>query len=208
MRSYASPLRSAQAAETRARILSAAATRFAEAGYAGTSLAEIAAEAGVSVETVKLNGPKRSLLIAAFDQAFTGAEGEGPVHERPLGQRLMEAPDDESLLAGYVDFVSSANARASVLWLTFQTAAMSDPLIRESLDAVQERRRSDFARSIALFRERGMLSSARPDEELAAALSFLVSPSSYLELVVGSGWGHEQYTAWLTDTIRRVILTA
>jgi AcrR family transcriptional regulator len=206
LRTYDSPLRSAQAADTRARILTAAGVRFAAAGYAGTSLAEIAAEAGVSVETVKLNGPKRALLIAAFDQAFTGAEGVGPVHERPLGQRLMEEPDTEALLHGYIDFVSSANERASVLWLTFQTAAMSDPVILESLNDVQQRRSADFARSIELFRARGMTQSARPDDELAAALSFLVSPSSYLELVVGSGWSFEQYTGWLADAIRRLIL--
>ena len=207
MRAYESPLRSAQAAETRARILSAAAQLFADKGYAGTSLAEIGKGAGVSLETVKLNGPKRALLIAAFDQSFAGAEGVGPVHERPLGQRLMEAPDDESLLKGYIEFVSAANVRASVLWLTFRTAAMSDPEIQQALDTVQAQRRSDFDRSIALFSERGMLRSTRSPSDLAAALSFLVSPSSYLELVVGSGWSFEQYTEWLTDTVRRVILT-
>lgn len=206
MRTYESPLRSAQAADTRARILTAAAKLFAESGFAGTSLAEIAKEAGVSLETVKLNGPKRALLIAAFDQAFAGAEGTGPVHTRPLGELLMEAPDAESLLRGYIDFLSAANVRASVLWLTFQTAAMADPVIHEALDTVQTQRRSDFDRSIALFRERGMLRSTRDPGDLAAALSFLVSPSSYLELVVGSGWSFEQYKEWLTEAVHRLIL--
>jgi AcrR family transcriptional regulator len=205
MSPYVSPLRSSQAAETRARILTAAANRFATVGYAGTSLAEIAAEAGVSVETVKLNGPKRALLLGAFDQAFAGAEGEGAIHERDLGKQLMDAPSDR-LLAGYLDFVTAANARASLLWLTFQTAAMSDPLIQEALDGVQKRRRSDFAESVKLFRARGMITADRPDRELADALSFLVSPSSYLELVTGSGWSVKRYKEWLAETIERVIL--
>lgn len=207
MRAYESPLRSAQAAETRARILSAAAQLFADKGYAGTSLAEIGKGAGVSLETVKLNGPKRALLIAAFDQSFAGAEGTGPVHERPVGQQLLELPDDDMLLRAFVEFASQANARASVLWLTFQTAAMSDPEILKALDVVQRQRRSDFDAAIAAFGGRGMLRSTRSPSDLAAALSFLVSPSSYLELVVGSGWSFEQYTEWLTDTVRRVILT-
>lgn len=207
MRTYESPLRSAQAAETRARILAASAQLFADKGYAGTSLAEIAKEAGVSLETVKLNGPKRALLIAAFDQSFAGAEGTGPVHERPVGQQLLEIPDDDMLLRAFVEFASQANARASVLWLTFQTAAMSDPEILQALDVVQRQRRSDFDAAIAAFGGRGMLRSTRSPSDLAAALSFLVSPSSYLELVAGSGWSFEQYTEWLTDTVRRVILT-
>lgn len=208
MRSYESPLRSAQAAATRARILDAAAACFARAGYAGTSLADIAGESGVSVETVKLNGPKRDLLIAAFDRAFAGAEGDGPVHERPLGQRLMETADDDQLVVDYVHFLSTANARASELWLTFQTAAKSDPGIQDSLDAVQARRRSDFATSITLFRSRGLIHSSDDDAALAAALSFLVSPSSYLELVVGSGWSFTRYTEWLAYSIRRLIFAA
>lgn len=206
MRTYDSPLRSAQAAETRSRILSSAAQLFAEKGYAGTSLAEIAKEAGVSLETVKLNGPKRALLIAAFDQSFAGAEGTGPVHERSVGQQLLAIPDNDALLRAFIEFASQANARASVLWLTFQTAAMSDPEILQALDVVQVQRRSDFDAAIAAFGERGMLRSTRSPGDLAAATSFLVSPSSYLELVVGSGWSFEQYTEWLTDTVRRVIL--
>src|SRR5690606_5441726 len=179
MRAYESPLRSAQAAQTRARILGAAGALFAEAGYSGTSLSQIAARAGVSVETVKLHGPKSSLLIAAFDQAFTGQEGEGAIHERDLGRELAAAPDD-ALLDGYIGFIAEANVRASELWLTVQTAALSDLAIRAAHDAVQSRRRSDFDQSIVLFRERGLLHSTRPPGELAAALSFLVSPSSYL----------------------------
>ena len=77
MTPYVSPLREAQAAQTRARILDAAVELFGANGYAGTSLAKIAQAVGVSVETVKQNGPKSALLLASFDRAFSGAEGEG-----------------------------------------------------------------------------------------------------------------------------------
>ena len=82
---YVSPLREAQAAQTRLRVLEAAASVFGSSGYSGTSLPAIAAEAGVSLETVKQNGPKAALLLASFDQAFSGAEGDGPLHFRELG---------------------------------------------------------------------------------------------------------------------------
>ena len=71
---YRSPVREQQARETRARILDAAGTLFAEHGYAGTSLAAIGRAAGVATETVAANGPKRALLMAAFELALGGQE--------------------------------------------------------------------------------------------------------------------------------------
>lgn len=204
-RSYTSPLRSAQAAETRRRILAAAAELFAVRGYAGTSMAQIAAAAGASVETVKANGPKSALLLGAFDQAFSGAEEGVPVHERELGARLSAAPADR-LLAGYVEFVAGANARIGRLWAAFQGAAASDAGVAEELEALQERRRSDFDASIAVFRDRGLLTTPADDAALAAALSFLVSPEGYVQLVAESGWTDTAYRTWLAETITRMIL--
>ena len=206
-RSYASPLRTAQAADTRRRILDAAAARFAADGYAGASLAQIAADAGVSLETVKLNGPKSALLLGAFDQAFTGAEEPGAIHEREVGARLMAAPDAE-LVEGFVAFISGANARIARLWPSVLAAASGDPTVAEALAALQQRRRSDFAAAVQLFRERGLLHRDAPDAELAAALSFLVSPESYTQLVLEYGWTEPAYRTWLIDAVRRLVLTA
>jgi len=204
-RSYASPLRTAQAAETRRRILDAAGERFAADGYAGASLAQIAADAGVSLETVKLNGPKSALLLGSFEQAFTGAEASGAIHEQAVGTALMEAPDHQ-LLEGLVAFIAGANARIAGLWPSLLSAAAGDPAVRRAYDEMQRNRRSDFAAAIALMRARGLAHRDTPDDELAAALSFLMSPESYSQLVLEHGWTHDAYVAWLTDTIRRVIL--
>ncbi len=53
-RSYHSPLRKQEAANTRARVLDAAAELFGRDGYALTSMQAIAELAGVSVQTVNL----------------------------------------------------------------------------------------------------------------------------------------------------------
>lgn len=204
-RSYASPLRTAQAAETRRRILDAAAVLVATDGYASTSLSRIAEAAGVSLETVKANGPKSALLLGAFDRAFTGAEGVGAIHERDIGDQIMAAPDEE-LLAGFVAFVAGANERVSRLWIALLDASMGDPALEAGLEALQGRRRSDFRAAIAGFRERGLAKRAGDDIRLADALSFLVSPSSYVQLVLDAGWTMDQYREWLVDTIERTIL--
>lgn len=206
-RPYSSILRTTQAAETRRRILDAAGELFAADGYASTSLARIAAAANVSLETVKANGPKSALILRAFDVAFTGEESTEAIHERPLGEQLLEAPDDD-LLPGLVDFVAGANARIARLWSALTDAAMGDPAVAAELDALQERRRSDFRAAIAGFRARGLIHREDDDERLAAALQFLLSPSSYVQLVLESGWTPAEYRTWLVDTVERTIFAA
>ncbi|WP_382309901.1 TetR/AcrR family transcriptional regulator [Herbiconiux sp. UC225_62] len=208
VRSYNSTLRAEQAANTRQRILDAAAACFARSGYAGTSLADIASEAGVSVETVKLSGPKRSLLLAAFEQAFAGSEGRETIAERDIGQGIQQL-DDEALVPGFVHFVAEANRRTSGLWAGFLSAASSDPLVKEELDDLLERRRADFLASVDVLEGRGMVGPGLDDgerRELADILSFLVSPESHEQLVTQSGWSKERYEAWLVDAIARLVL--
>lgn len=205
-RPYRSTLREEQAAQTRQRILTSAAECFADRGYAGTSLADIAKGAGVSVESVKLSGPKRDLLLAAFEQSFVGAEGRRSVAETDVGRAMTSIRDSEAFLDAVVGFVADANERTSRIWAAFVGAAVSEPVVAESLAGLLERRRADLTMTVELFADRGMLQSTRPHDELAAALSFLLSPESYEQLVAQSGWSKQQYVAWLADATRRIVL--
>jgi len=202
---YVSPLREAQAAQTRQRILDAAVQVFSEAGFSGASLARIASEAGVSLETVKQQGPKAALLLASFDHAFSGAEGAGPLHAREFGAHAAALPPREML--GYLaEFIGAANAGIARLWPRLVDAASSDAGVAERLDALQASRREDMSAAVAMLREKGLCTSSRPDPELAAELSFLISPESYTQLVSGAGWTDEAYRAWVIRAIERLIL--
>lgn len=201
-RSYRSALRTEQAAATRRRILAAAAACFAEGGYGGTALSAIAERAGVSLETVKANGPKRALLLGAFEQAFAGAEGREPLAESDQAAALLALPDAR-FLAAIVGFVAAANARTSVLWTEFLSAANADPAVDEALQGLLLRRRDDYRALVEALIERGI---ARPELDLetgADALSFLCSPESHQQLVLQSGWSVTRYTEWLAEAIRR-----
>lgn len=205
MTPYVSPLREAQAAQTRLRILDAAVDVFGERGYSGTSLAQIAKEAGVSVETVKQNGPKSALLIAAFGHAFTHAVDDTPLHLRDDLQELRDLPDQE-FLAGWMSFVAEGYKRSARLWPRVLDAAAGDPDVGERLASLQANRRSDMESVIALLRSRGMCRSPRDDGELASMLSFLVSPESYTQLVEEADMSMDLYREWIVRTIERVIL--
>lgn len=207
-RSYRSTLRSEQAAQTRERILDSAAECFSARGYAGTSLADIADGAGVSVETVKLSGPKRQLLLSSFERTFAGTEGPESLTERDEARAILDQEDDATFLEALVRFIADANQRTSALWAAYLSAAASDPVIAQSLDQLQARRLGDFRQTIAVFEQRGMLQSKTDPAQLADALSFLMSPESYTQLVRQAGWPMERYVAWVLESIRRLVLAA
>jgi len=202
---YVSPLREAQAADTRRRILDAAVLVFGEQGYSGASLARIATAAGVSLETVKQHGPKAALLLAAFDHAFSGAEGEGPLHAREFGEQAAAMPGPE-FLPYLVDFIASANARVARLWPRVLDAASGDAEVAKRLELLQVSRRQDMLAGIAMLREKGVCHSTRPDDELASAFSFLISPEGHTQLVIESGWSEAAYRAWVTTAVERLVM--
>jgi AcrR family transcriptional regulator len=203
--SYSSPLREAQAAQTRARILTAAAEAFGESGYSGTSLARVAKAAGVSLETVKQHGPKSALLLSAFDQAFSGAAGDGTLSERRFGAEAAALPPEE-VLPFMVAFVASANERVAHLWPRLLEAAAGDVDVAVRLEVLQGSRRTDMEAAVALFRSHGMCRGERPDAERAGILSFLVSPESYTQLVSEARWDRRAYEAWLIEAIEKLVL--
>lgn len=202
---YVSPLREAQAAETRRRILEAAAEIFGERGYSGTALSAIATQAGVSLETVKQNGPKPALLLACFDSAFAGSEGDGPLHHRELGAQAAPLLGDE-MLEFHLGWVAEANARVARLWPRVLEASAADADVAARLEQLQANRRYDMVSSITTYREKGLCHSARPDAELASEFSFLISPEGYTQLVLESGWSIDAYRAWLLRAVRKMIL--
>lgn len=93
--------RSARRAQTRARLLEAAAEVYARSGFAGATLEEVAAEAGFTKGAVYGHfGSKENLLLALFEEHLAGQVAEQlalfdrdrATWERPLAgsERLME----------------------------------------------------------------------------------------------------------------------
>ena len=198
-RRYRSPLRDRQAAQTRERILDAAAACFGSAGYGRTTLSAIAAQAGVSAETVQANGPKRALLVSSFERVFTGDEGSHQIAERAVGEQILAAPDLAAMRAGIVGFVVAANARSAALWRAYVSAADGDPEVMASLDDMYVRRRIDLTAAVGGLIARG--AHIVDPERAVDVLSFLLSPEGYEQFVLRAGWSHEAYATWLDDAI-------
>src|SRR5215472_3487541 len=98
-RSYHSPRREAQAAATRREILEAAQRLFERQGYAATTMAAIAAEAGVALKTVYVAFETKSgVLRALWNLLLRGDEEETPIGERAWYREVIDEPDPERRL--------------------------------------------------------------------------------------------------------------
>lgn len=199
-RAYRSALRARQAQETRRRVVEAAARLFATRGYAATTLAGIAREAGVSTETVKTTAAKSELLIAAFEVTFAGTESADSLTDTEVGRGVLDLPD-AALLDAVVGQIALANARGHALWTVLLGAAASDPVVDTALRAILARRAVDYRRFVDELVARGLAPAVADPDATAAALSFQLSPEGYQQLVTQSGWTPERYTAWLRSAV-------
>lgn len=205
-RAYRSELRARQAQETRARIVAASARLFATQGYQATTIAAIAREAGVSAETVKTTASKAELLLAAFEVTFSGSEGAETLADTEVASGLLELPD-ESFLDFVLTQITTANARGHGLWTVLLGAALSDPVVDTALHRILEHRAADYRMLVSELRQRGVAAPGIDEEAVADALSFLLSPESYQQLVVQSGWTLDHYSAWLRAAVDAEITT-
>jgi AcrR family transcriptional regulator len=192
--SYHSPLRTRQAAETRRAVIAAATRLFSERGWASTTLAAIAAEAGTAIETIYSGfASKMGLLLAAIDVAIVGDDDNTPVEARPEFADLGSGTQAERLEAA-ARIITAALVRAQPLMKPLREAAASDATARERLDAYEATRRTTVGAGLAL-----LLGYAPPDR-LVDTMWAIASPEVFVKLTEERGWSVEGYQSWLLIT--------
>ncbi|WP_242419577.1 TetR/AcrR family transcriptional regulator, partial [Frankia sp. CpI1-P] len=88
------PSRAEKTRLTRRRIIAAAADLFLDQGYGATTLDQVAARAGVAVQTVYFHfGNKATLLKEALDVAAVGDDEPVALLDRPWLEELTAEPD-------------------------------------------------------------------------------------------------------------------
>jgi AcrR family transcriptional regulator len=206
-RRYNSPRRREQAAATRRQVLQAAQRLFEQHGYAATSMAAIASEAGVSLKTAYLAFETKSgLLRALWHLLLRGDEESVPVGERPWFRAVLEEPDPTRQLRLNVRNAKLVRARIGPLLEVIRNAAAHDP----EIDALWRRIQTEFydnQRSVveALHRKRA-LKSGLGVARATDILWTLNHPSVYRLLVTDRGWTPDQHERWLADLLSSQLL--
>src|ERR1051326_4640925 len=201
-RPYASSRRQAQAAATRGEILDAAQRLFIAHGYAGTTLADIAREAGVAVPTVKLiYRTKRGVLLAAWDRAVKGGDDPTPVADLPWFKELIASPDPRDHLRLQAAASRHVKPRIGPLVEVIRAAAPSDRDIATLWAQMQTEFYDNKRATVRALRAKGQLRSGLRDSDATDVLWTLNHPGVYQLLVVERGWSLERYERWLADTL-------
>ena len=196
-RRYRSELRRQQAEQTRQRIVAAAAELFAAQGYARTTLAKIAATAGVSAETVQKHGPKAALMVAAIEYVTFGVSGEENLLNLEVGQRFLAIGNQDDALDFLVSSVTELHERGATLAQALLGAAAADPELDRYLDELFAGITSQNRRLMTVCRERGWLRDDIAFEELVATATVLAGIETFLRLTRREGWSVPRYRAWL-----------
>jgi len=200
-RRYESPRRREQAAATRQAILEAAERLFAERGYVGTSVAQIAEEARVALKTVyAVFGTKADVLRALWNLRMRGDEDPVPMAERPWFREIVDEPDPRRRLDLVARNVRVVRERTAHVTEIVRQAAPAD----EQIAALWER----FQRELYELGVRGILETIERDGVLATDLNTaadigwtVTHPDVYQLLVRQRGWSAEDYERWLADTL-------
>lgn len=197
-RGYHSPLRAAQAEQTRRRVLEAARRLFVQRGYAGTTVAAVADAAEVSPETIYLSlGGKRGLLEGVME--ITGPH-EAAATDETWWQTVGELPSATERLAKNVEYSCRILARTRPIHAIIRGAAdkeafaaqLGRQLLLERLTFQTERIRRFLGDDL----KPGLTVTGAGERYCA-----LASPELYNLLTTELRWSADQHRDWLTHLL-------
>jgi AcrR family transcriptional regulator len=208
-RRYISARRQAQATETRRQIIAAAGKLFAKLGYAGTTIEDIAREAGSAVQTVYASfGSKRAVLTRLVELSVGGDEAAVPVLERPGPQTVRREPDQQRQLRLFAHGIGEIMARMSPIFEIMRTAAKTEPEIADLQRQLLEERLQNMSEFVGWVAANGPLRDGLDVEAAGETVWLLTSAEVYHLLTVDRGWPRDRYEQWLGNTLITLLLPA
>jgi AcrR family transcriptional regulator len=199
--------RAEQARATRRRIAGQAAQLFADQGYAATTLEQIAAAAGVAVQTVYFHfRNKATVLKEVVDVLAVGDDEPIPLMDRPWARRMRDEPDGQRALAIWLRNSRDLFGRIAPAMKIVRDAAGSDPQMAAQWQTNLAQRYAGQRAGVQQLADKHAL---RPDltVDRAADIVFcLVSFEVYLLLTAERGWTPAQWEQWITATLTATIL--
>ena len=206
-RRYESAGRQEQARQTRRDVLAAAKALFLERGYAATTMADVAARAGVAVQTVYSSvGGKAALLKEVFDTTLVGDDEPVPVSGRPEIARVSAETDARRKLELFAKYVSSVLQRMSPLVPVVLAAADADEDAARLWDGLHRGRYQGMTEFATNLKEQRLLRRGMTVERAAAVLAAHIDVVNWQNLVERHGFTKREFEAWLVDVTAAAVL--
>jgi AcrR family transcriptional regulator len=199
-RPYDSAWRQAQARQTREALLDAARRRFLADGFAATTVAVIAADVGVSVDTIyKAFGGKPGLVRAICADALAG---EGPVPAETRSDALHGSETDpRALIRGWGVLAGEVAPRVVPILLLIRDAATADPDMARLQADMDRQRLERMTRNARKLADGGHLRRGLTAEHAGEIMWTYSSPQLYELLVMTRGWPLQRFTTFITDAM-------
>jgi AcrR family transcriptional regulator len=206
-RAYDSSRRTEQARQNRLAVLASARRLFLELGYAGTTVAAVAREAGVSVETVyKSFSNKPGLVKAVFDVAIAGDDEPIPMLQREFVQRNIAEPDPREKLRAYGVHLSEVGPRICPVQLVVRDAATTDAGAAEVWEQLQDERLAGMTVFARHLHDGGHLRPGLSADEARDVLWTHNSVELWDLLVNRRGWSAARFGEWVGHQLIAALL--
>jgi AcrR family transcriptional regulator len=194
------------AEETQRVIVEAAAQLFLERGYHATSIGQIAAHAGVAVQTIYNSiGSKRDVLSRVLDFAAAGERAPLPVPQFMREQTEREL-DPIRIIEQLVEFWQGALPRTAPVFRIIRDAAGVDPdAATLDRDRAAQRLRN-YETAARLLDRRGALRDGLTIDQAAAAIFTIGHPEPYRTLVLDGNWDDRQWATWARATLEAALI--
>ena len=206
-RRYDSSRRREQAAATRQEILEAAQRLFEDRGYAATTIAAIAGEAGVATKTVYLAfETKGGVLRGVWNLLLRGDQHEVPVAQRRWYREVLEEPDPVRKLQLNARNARRVKERIGSILRVIREGAAADAQVAELWARIQ----SDFHENqyaiVRALADAGGLAEGLTPQAAADVLWTLNHPDVWHLLVDERGWSAAEWEGWFAETTVRLLL--
>ena len=206
-RPYTSPLRQERARANRVAILEAATRLFVEGGYPGTSVASIAAEAGVSEDLVYVHfTSKRNLLVEVLNFSVTGEADSPRVLEQEGPQAVRAETDQRRQITLFAADIARRTARTRPIDDVMRSAALVDTEIADKHRALHRTRLRNLRQFVTWLADNGPLREGLSVDDAAATVWSLTGAEMHRMLVDGLGWSEQHFADWIATTLEATLL--
>ena len=189
---------------TRRRVMEAARTLFLERGYVATTMADVAREAGVALQSVyKVGHSKADLLHQVRDLAVAGDDQQVMLLDRPEFVAIRAETDPDRQVEMLASLVATTMERLAPVWVAYREAAAVDAKADANLVTAHQRRHHTFTNVIGEIPEHRLRHSPEESTDTAWAIA---SPEVHLLLRSVLGWDADSYAGWLRRTLADLLL--
>ncbi|WP_020661049.1 TetR/AcrR family transcriptional regulator [Amycolatopsis benzoatilytica] len=186
---------------TRAKIVAAAGELFAEKGYGATSLQDVAARAGVAVQTIYfVFGNKRTLFKDVVDTTIAGDAEPIDTMSREWFQSALSAPSAAAQVRLHVRGTRRVLERVAPVIPVIAAATATDPEIPALWPDRDPRYTVQQAAAKSLITKPGAREGVSA-KHAADVLYGVLSPELYLVFTRERAWSGAKWERWAEETL-------